>query len=154
MNWHVLTSIFLLGMVKFMFSTMPGAHVGIPFIETYLASFSGGTFSAAIFYFGSDFLLEWDRNRKIKKRELLISQGLPVPRKRNFTRTNRFIIRIKRRFGRYGICFWAPFFLSVPLGSIVVAKFYGKDKQTFPLIVAGMAINAAIITFVAYGILG
>ena len=154
MNWSALTTIFLLGMVKFMFSTIPGPHLGLPFLETFLASFAGGIVSAAFFYFGSDLVLDWDRKRKIRKREMLLRQGLPVPKKRNFTRTNRFIIKIKRRFGRYGICFWAPFFLSVPLGSIVVAKFYGKDKQTFPLITIGMAINAAIITFVSYGIFG
>jgi hypothetical protein len=61
---------------------------------------------------------------------------------------------MKMKLGIYGICFWVPFFFSVPLGSIIVAKFYGKLNQTFPLIVLGMAINAAITTFITYAILG
>jgi hypothetical protein len=49
-----------------------------------------------------------------------------------------------------GICFWAPFFLSVPIGSFIVAKFYGHEKNTFLLVVLGMLLNATITTFLAY----
>ena len=38
---------------------------------------------------------------------------------------------MKRSVGIIGIAFWAPFFLSIPLGSIITAKFYGDNKNTF-----------------------
>ena len=60
------------------------------------------------------------------------------------------LIQLKQKLGMYGLCFWGPFFLSVPVGSIVVAKFYGKLKKTFPLIVLGMAINAFVTSALAY----
>ncbi len=68
MNWAALSSIFLVATFKFMFSPFPGPHIGLHFYETYLAAFSGGCFSSAIFYFASDFL--WNgltSERSIKK---------------------------------------------------------------------------------------
>jgi hypothetical protein len=154
MNWTALTSVFAIATVKFMFSTFPGPHIGLLYYETFIAAFLGGSVSAAIFYFGSDLLMEWSHKRKVEKERLLLEQGIVVPHKKKFTKTNRLIIRLKMRFGIYGICFWAPFFFSVPLGSIVVAKFYGKLGKTFPLIILGMAINAALTTFLAYAVFG
>lgn len=150
MNWGFLTTVFLLSTVKFMFAPASGSAMGLPFWETYLASVAGGTFGAAIFYFSSEWFIKYTHSKKVKKREELERQGLPVPHKKVFTKTNRLIIRIKWRLGIYGICFWAPFFLSVPLGSIIVAKFYGKLKKTFPLIVLGMGINAFITCGLSY----
>ena len=67
---------------------------------------------------------------------------------------NKFIVKLKRSIGIVGISFWAPFFLSIPVGSIVTAKFYGDDKRTYPLIVIGMFINALVTTGFAYLVLG
>jgi hypothetical protein len=64
------------------------------------------------------------------------------------------VIKLKMSLGKYGICFWAPFFFSVPIGSIIAAKFYGKLRETYLLIVLGMAINATITTFLAYVVFG
>ncbi len=150
MNWAALTTVFLLSIVKFMFAPLSGKGLGLPFWETFLASFAGGTLSATIFYFSSELLIKYTHNRRIAKKQEQLSQGLPFKEKRKFTRTNRIIIRIKRSFGIYGISLWAPFFLSVPVGSIITAKFYGKQKVTFPLIVAGLAINGLIMCALAY----
>jgi hypothetical protein len=98
--------------------------------------------------------MEWSHKRKIKKEELLLDKGIQVPNKKKFTKTNRMVIKLKMSFGKYGICFWAPFFFSVPIGSIIAAKFYGKLRETYPLIVLGMAINATITTFLAYVVFG
>lgn len=124
--------------------------MNLPFWETYFACVAGGTFGAAVFYFLSEFFIKYSHNKKIAKNEALLAQGLPVVEKKKFTKTNRLIIKIKRSLGIYGICFWAPFFLSVPIGSLIVAKFYGKLKKTFPLIVLGMFINATIMVGIAY----
>lgn len=149
MNWGYLTTVFLLATFKFMFAPFGGA-MKLPFWETYFASVAGGTFSAFIFYYLSEIIIKYNHKRKIVKKIILEEQGLPVPIKKKFTKTNRFVIRLKWKLGMYGICFWAPFLLSVPIGSMVVAKFYGKLKKTFPLIVLGMFINAMVMCLLAY----
>ena len=150
MNWGLLSTVFLLATVKFMFAPSTGCGLGLPFWETYLTAAAGGTFGAAIFYYSSELLLKYSHKKKLGKREEMEKNGIPFIPKKKFTKTNRFIIRLKRTLGIYGICFWAPFFLSVPIGSIIVAKFYGHLKKTFPLIVIGMFLNALIMTSLSY----
>jgi hypothetical protein len=95
-------------------------------------------------------MLSYTHKKRILKNEQLLEKGLPIPLRKKFTRTNRLILQLKRKLGIIGICFWAPFFLSVPVGSIIAAKFYGSHKMTYPLIVIGMFLNALITTILAY----
>lgn len=150
MNWGLISSVFILATIKFMFAPFTGSGLGLPYWETYLASVAGGCFSATIFYFFSEVIIKYTHNRKVKKRELALKEGKPLNKKKIFTKTNRTIIRIKHRLGIIGVCFFGPLFLSVPVGSIISAKFYGKLKKTFPLIVLGMFFNAMITTALAY----
>lgn len=150
MNFASMWGVFLFATVKFMLSAFPGPALGLTFLETFLASFAGGTFSAAVFYFLSDWLMERAQHKKAEARKKALESGIPYVEKKKFTKFNRLIIQIKWKTGKIGTCFWAPLFLSIPVGSIVVAKFYGKLKETYPLIVLGMAINAAILTTLAY----
>jgi hypothetical protein len=154
MNWAGISGVFTIATVKFMFSTVGGPTFGLAYYETFLAAFAGGSVSAAVFYFASDKFMEYSHNKKVAKEKELLAKGVLVPHKKKFTKTNRLIIGMKMKLGIYGICFWVPFFFSVPIGSMIVAKFYGKLNQTYPLIVIGMAINSAIITFITYAILG
>lgn len=150
MNWGIISSVFFLATFKFMFAPFTGSGLGLSFWETYFTSVAGGTVGAAIFYFSSELFIKYTHNKKVAKNEELERRGLPIKEKKKFNRTNRFIIRLKHRFGIIGICFWAPFFLSVPIGSMIAAKFYGKMHKTFPLIVTGMFVNAMITSLLAY----
>ena len=150
MAWGSLLTVFFTATVKFMFAPFAGNGMGLPFWETFLAAFAGGTFGSAVFYFFSELMMSISHKRKVKKLEEMERIGITILEKKKFSKTNKFIIRIKHKLGIYGICFWAPFFLSVPIGSIIAAKFYGKLHKTFPLIILGMAINSLIMTGVAY----
>lgn len=150
MKWGFITGLFLLSTVKFMFAPFGGPKMGLTIWETYFACVAGGIFGAAFFFYFSELLMKYSHKKKVAKNEALERQGLPIVKKKKFTKTNRFIIKTKRSLGIYGICFWAPFFLSVPIGSIIAAKFYGKLKKTFPLIVLGMFINATVTCLLAY----
>ena len=148
MDWASITSIFLLSTVKFLLTPFTGIGLGVSFKDTYLSCTAGALLSAAIFYFSAEFLMI----RTHKKKKLLIEQakekGIELKRKKVFTRTNKFIVRMKG-LGIIAICFYAPLFLSMPIGSIISAKFFGKDNRTFPLIVLGIGINGLITTGIA-----
>lgn len=149
MNWGAYLGFFGLAMIKFLFAPFGGPLAKLTFVETYLSCISGAIFCAIIFYFSAEFFMI----RAHKKRKLLIQQakekGIELKHKKAFTKTNKAIVRMKR-LGIVGICFYAPFFLSVPIGSIISAKFFGKDKRTFPLIVIGIGVNGLITTGLAY----
>jgi hypothetical protein len=144
MNWGLLSTVFLIATFKFMFAPFTGQALGLSFWETFLASSAGGILSATLFFFFSELIIKISDRRKLNVGENNIKK------KKKFTRTNRAIIKVKRSLGIYGICFCAPFFLSVPIGSIVAAKLYGKLNRTFPLIVLGMFLNSFLMSTVAY----
>lgn len=152
MHWHLYFSLFGLSMIKFLFAPFGGPAMKLNFFETYISCVSGACLAAFIFYFSSEFFMI----RAHKKRRMLlhesITNGTPLKYKPKFTRFNKIIVRLKRRMGIFGIAFYAPLFLSVPLGAIVTAKFYGKEKRTFPLILLGIAVNGMMTTGLAYGI--
>ncbi|MES2800813.1 MAG: hypothetical protein V4638_12405 [Bacteroidota bacterium] len=150
MAWGSFITVFLLSTFKFMFAPFTGAILKLTFLETFLICAAGGTFGAAVFYFSAEYFMKRSKAKHQLTYELAIKNNLQWIPKKKFTKFNRFIIRLKRTFGIYGISFWAPFFLSVPIGSIITAKFYGKLKKTFPLIVLGMFINSLIMTSFAH----
>ncbi len=152
MKWHILTSMFLLSMVKFMFAAAPGAHQEVPFWATVISIMLGAMISSAFFYFGSEWVIKYTLNRKAKKEANLVAQGITPKRKKSFTRTNKLIIRIKNTFGIYGVCFLAPLIITIPLGSIVCAKFYGDQKRTFLIMAIGIMVNAVFLTTIWYGL--
>ena len=79
-----------------------------------------------------------------------LEKGIKLKVKKKFTVVNKSIVRLKKKIGIYGVAIYAPFFLSIPLGSIITAKFYGKEKKTFFIILFGIIMNALITTGLAY----
>jgi hypothetical protein len=154
MNWSAMLFLFGFSFVKFLVMPFSGPILKLSFFETYMSCVAGGTISSAIFYFSAGYFMRTAREKKARKQKEMLAMGATVVHKRKFTRMNKFIVRIKRSLGIIGTCFWAPFFLSVPIGSIIAAKFYGHQKITYPLIVLGMLINAVLTTGAAYLIYG
>ncbi|MDR0801665.1 hypothetical protein [Fluviicola sp.] len=133
-----------------MFAPFAGPEMKLNFFETYFSCISGAFAAAFVFYFSSEYFMLRARKKRLAALHRSITNGTPLKLKKSFTRFNKLIVRLKRRFGIYGIAFYAPLFLSVPVGSIVTAKFYGKEKRTFPLILLGICMNGAITTGLAY----
>jgi len=141
---------FFLSMIKFLFAPFGGPAYNLTFLETYLACVSGAVFSATIFYFMSEFLMVKAHKKRIQKFQEAQEKGIELPYKKKFTYMNKLVVRTKMKAGIFGVAMYAPLFLSVPVGTIIAAKFYGKDKRTFPLIVLGMFVNGLITSGLAY----
>ena len=116
----------------------------LPFWETYFAALIGGSLSATFFYFFSELMLKISEKRKAKK----LASNQPI--KRKSSKSKRLILKIKNKFGMYGICILGPFILSIPIGTIIAAKMYGKSKMTYPIILFGLAMNGMILTLISY----
>lgn len=131
---------------KFMFTPMLGPAAGLVFVETFFSCLAGGFVSVTLFYFGSNYFMEQARRRKLRKVEQAMRKGKKVKIAKTFSRTNRTIIKIKLKLGKWMICWLVPLFFSLPLGSIITAKFYKHHKNTYFLILVGVAINCFLIT--------
>jgi hypothetical protein len=133
-----------------MFSAIPGPALGLNYVETVISIFVGAVISAAFFFFSAEYFMQRAQKKRIKLMQEAHKNGETIAQKRVFSRMNKGVVRLKLRFGKIGICFWAPFLLSVPVGSIIVAKFYGKYSFTFLYVILGMLINSLLTSFIVY----
>ena len=132
---------FWFGTFKFMFAhwftslAASGFDHDPTFLDIFLSVQIGCTVSMSVFYFSSSFMMKFAAQRRHKKEQAAIAAGKTLKPKKKFTRVNKGIVWIKRTIGIYGITFFAPLVMSIPIGSVVCAKFYGDKKITFPLMV-------------------
>ena len=150
MNWTGYLTLATLATIKFMFSAIPGPALGLNYAETVISIFIGAVISAAFFFFSAEYFMQRAQNKRIKLLQEALNKGETIAQKRVFSRMNKGVVWLRLRFGKIGICFWAPFLLSVPIGSIIVAKFYGKYSFTFLYVIIGMLINSLITSFIVY----
>jgi uncharacterized membrane protein len=127
--------------VKFSFALPLSFKFGFNFSQTFIYTTVGGILGVFIFYFFSRWLIriyeihfkarvtrivhqifEWFNRRHIAEKYF------PM-RKRNFTKRNRFIIKIRRRWGFIGIIILTPVILSIPIGAFIVARYYRSEKN-------------------------
>ncbi|MGB1039946.1 MAG: hypothetical protein ACPGVD_03660 [Flavobacteriales bacterium] len=139
MIWKYL-GFFLLSSVKFIFSPFL-AKAAIPegsWLLTFLFVSGGGIAGATFFYYSASYFLK----RAAKKTAL--------KSRKKFTRTNRLIIRTKHKVGVYGLAFLTASFISIPIGSIILAKFYRHEKSTIYILYGTISLIAFILTSFAY----
>ena len=155
MNWLYYATQFGFGTVKYLFSQWgalayikTAGDIELSFVNVFVPTYLGALVSMSIFYFSSDFLME----RAQKKRKLKIKEafdnGVILKQKKVFTKMNKLMVNAKKRFGIYALTIIAPLFFSIPLGSIICAKFYGDKKQTFPLMMLFTGIYGSLTTLV------
>lgn len=155
MNWALITTGFIFGTFKFLF-----AHWAIYFtfpiiglesiLEIYFSISAGAIATMATFYYSSDLLMDRAAKKRKLKRQLAIDNGIEYIPKKKFTRINKTMVRVKRSIGIYGVTLLAPLFLSIPLGSVVCAKFYGHQRKTFPLMLLFTSLYSLLMCSIMY----
>ena len=155
MNWGLLSFGFGFGTIKFLFAHWStywafGESDFATIAEIFIAVTAGAWFSMSIFYWTSGLLMK----KAAEKRTRLIKEakaaGKEIKAKKIFTKANKSIVWIKRSIGIYGVTFLAPLLLSIPLGSIICAKFYGDRKKPFPLMLINTASYSALMCLWIY----
>jgi uncharacterized membrane protein len=124
--WWEIISVFLLSTVKFIFfGAVPLAlGFGFSFFEAVTVTSLGGFTGVVFFVFLSEKLIENVKKLKAKKQQSNTNQAP----KKIFTRKNKFIVKVKHRFGLIGIAFLTPLLLSIPLGCYLAVRYF-KDKH-------------------------
>lgn len=125
-SWLEIVSVFLLSTVKFVFGGVPMAlGFGFSYLESICVTSLGGCTGVVFFVYTSDKLIAFYKRRAKEKREKNPDQ----PPKKKFTRTNKAIVKIKRRFGILGFSIMVPFLIPIPLGCFLAVRYFdGKQK--------------------------
>lgn len=142
-----LASYFLLCIVKFMFA--PGVAYSplykFSFIETFTYTSISGIISVFIFAFLTDRLLNFWDWILIKVPWLKLSKK----KKSAFNKRNRLIVKIKNKYGFWGLILISPAFPSIPIGTFIAIKFIGAFKSTL-LYMSISAISWALFNSILY----
>ncbi len=148
----VYASLALFSTWKFMFTPLAGPVAGLSYWETLFSCMAGAYFSVTIFYFASSYWMRLAQERKAKR----IAQGkFPNPRnKAKKAKMYRKVVVFKSKLRQPIVCWLFPLFLSLPLGTIITAKFFRHSRLTFPFIMLGTTVNGFILTGIAYTIHG
>ena len=140
--------VFLTAATKFLASPFMGVNgFGFGVLETFIVTASGAIFGTIIFYSLGNKLISISLKKKLLKIEKLKAQGKPLPKV--MTSTNKIIIKTKNLFGIWGLAFLTASILSIPIGSIICAKFYRHKKSTIFIIFIFILINSFLLSLLA-----
>lgn len=156
MNIPLFISGFWLGTFKFLFAhwltyaAAAGLDYSPHYYEIFISVTSGAWVSMAAFYFLSEFFMKRAAKKRHEKYVEAKEKGITLPQKKKFTRVNKGLVKLKMTFGIYGITLVAPLLLSIPIGSIVCAKFFGHYKHTFFLMMLNTALYSAVMSLLIF----
>jgi hypothetical protein len=141
------------GALKMMVAAGFGVGFGFTFFKTFLFTSIGGCIGVLVFYRLSDWLMERSRLQWVRKRAeaLLTGEG---PLEPVFTKRNRWIIRVKHLSGYLGVAALTPLVLTIPLGSILAARFFHHDRRTVPALLLSVVLQALGVSAVFTGVVG
>jgi hypothetical protein len=137
-------SVVFTAMVKFLFAGLLSYSLGHGIGLTILLTALGGLAGMLFFYFTGTQVLEFLRRRYVRRNAERLARGLQ-PR-RVFTRTNRWIVRVKQRYGIRGLAAFAPPTLSVPVTALLAAKYFRHQRSTLPTLLLSVAIWSVVLS--------
>lgn len=117
--WLQIVGLMLLSSIKFLFAPATVLVSGFDYWDTILITTSGGWLGVLIFYYFGKIIVGLFMRRYFASKK----------KKQKFTRSNKLIIRIKSKFGIFGLALVSPVIISIPVGSILAARYFGDDKR-------------------------
>lgn len=158
MEFFVGTSVFKLIQVlfisgiKFLFAPLISIGYGFNYFQTAGITAAGGILGILFFYFLSRWIIRqyykycpvvfsYFSGEKVEQaKKILNCQDIP---KKKFTRKNRLIINIRKKYGFLGIILLTPVLLSIPIGAFLAQKYYSKRNN----VLVYMSISVVLWSF-------
>lgn len=146
MSWGGIITVFLTSAIKFLFAPSIGLHgFDFPIWETILICSAGGVTGVTFFYLFADFLMDRSRNKKLERERKMREAGHVIINKFH-SKGKRRTIRIKQRFGLIGIALVTPCIISIPIGSILAARFFKNKKKVLTAMYLSVFLWAVLLT--------
>lgn len=103
---------------KYSFATLFAADSSLGTIPAFLANFLGGVWGVFVFVYLEEKIQKWYINRQKRKGTYRV-----------FSRRNRFIIKLRKRFGLKGLAVLTPILLTIPLGVAISLSLTHNKKM-------------------------
>ncbi len=151
-EYSKIAGIFFLSTVKLLFA--PGAAIasGLSLPAAMLTTSCGGCSGVVFFYyfghwFSENFSAMLKSRSGGKQHKNGASRTATV-----FNRRNRFLIKIKSRTGMIGLAILTPAIISVPVGSVLAARYFYDSKWMLPLLLFSTIIWCILLTYLSISI--
>ena len=133
--------IFWLSAIKFGLAGVPTAvFAKFSFFKAITVTSCGGFTGTVVF----TYLFDW----AIRSAQKMRQKYRKTPRK-NFTTTNRFIVKVKQKFGLTGLAIITPLILSIPLGCFVAVRYFENKRKIVTYMFVSI-FTQSIILFLFY----
>jgi hypothetical protein len=122
--------------IKFLFAPALSFGLGLNFIQTWLSTTAGGIVGVVFFFFLSRWILllysryffyyfHLIRVKIYTALDITVPKFIPA---RRFTKRNRFIIKLVRKYGLAGIVILTPVLLSIPVGTFIATRYFSSNR--------------------------
>lgn len=132
-------TVFLLSMLKCILGPMAGLGLKLPLYIAIIANFSGMLSSVIIFSFAGDYLKQNVLDRFF-------------PSKNLFSKKNRRIVVIWKKYGLLGVAFLTPILLMPIGGTLIAASFGEKPLRIISFMFFSMLFWSITLTYFVYEI--
>ena len=142
-SWSLYIYVFFLAHVKFLFAaSIAEVTTNLNFTEILVSSTLGAVFCFNVFFFISKSIFHSNST------SIWVSYFKQKKRKKNFKKRNRIIVKIKNSNGGFLLlCTLAPLLLTIPIGTFIVVKFYGKRRFTYFYVTALLVFTSSLLTY-------
>ena len=121
-NWLEVAGLLFFSSTKFFLSPSACVLLGYGFIPSFLISSIGGCSGFVVFYSFGKFI-----------RRQYFSIFPPKKDKPNFTRRNKFLVKVKNKWGFWGLAVLCPFVLGMPVAGILSSMYYANNRKIIPV---------------------
>lgn len=138
--------VFAVSSIKFFIAPALSFSMGLNFLQTFLSTTSGGITGVVIFFFLSRWLLllyakyfvfYMHRIKKYIYGLLKLEAPAEIPARR-FTKRNRIIIKVVRKYGLTGIVVLTPVILSIPIGTFLATRYYASNRYLLVYLISSV----------------
>lgn len=143
-------TVLVAGMLKMLVAAGFGAGFGFSFLQNFIFTSLGGCMGVLTFYRLSGWFTERARLSKLRKRAVDLATG-STRVKSAFNKRNRWIIRLKHASGLRGVAALTPLVLTIPIGSILAARYFRHDRRTVPALMISVVLQAFCVSAVLNG---
>lgn len=151
----------LLASVKYFFTLPYAMIIGMEYKEAIIAVLIGGIGGFLFFYYLSKSILRGYYLLRpqicniipafLRLRYIYFCERIRKKKKvKLFSRKNRFIVKLRKTYGFWGIIIVTPFILTIPLGAFLANKYYSKRRQTVPFMILSIIGWAAILSGIVH----
>jgi len=152
--------VFVLSSVKFLLAPPLSFGLGLNYLQTLASTSAGGIMGVILFFYFSRLLINlYDKHvrkyvhvivhriaSRIQLQHYAVKLFPPTRKKKNFTYANRLIVKIKRKYGFFGLILLTPVLFSIPLGSFLVARLYPKRRNSVLYLAASVILWSLLMS--------